>query len=132
MSQDEHGRLPFDIAAALADPAAYFTNPRDVLATPGLSDGFKLKLLRKWEEDERRRAAANGGRLSVARAASHAAGEVGEAGGGVRAAAGHAIEGVVALRHFIRAQPITAGLLLFGVGYLAGQVATSARGVRRR
>ena len=54
------GTSPIDIDTALADPATYFAEPRDVLAHPGISDKYKLKLLQRWEQDARLRAAAEG------------------------------------------------------------------------
>jgi len=47
-----------DIDAALANPSAYFSQPQDVLAYPGLSRELRLKLLRQWEEDARELAEA--------------------------------------------------------------------------
>src|SRR5271166_3016325 len=44
---------PIDIDAALANPSAFFAQPRDVLAHAGLSRELQLKLLRQWEQDAR-------------------------------------------------------------------------------
>jgi hypothetical protein len=41
----------FDLEAALADPAAAFAKPKDVVAHQGLSREAKIKLLRQWERD---------------------------------------------------------------------------------
>jgi hypothetical protein len=54
------GISPIDIDAALANPTAYFAEPQDVLAHSGISDKFKLKLLRQWEQDARQLAGAEG------------------------------------------------------------------------
>jgi len=54
MTQDSpQGASRIDIEAALANPSAYFTQPQDVLACPGLSRELQLKILRQWEEDAR-------------------------------------------------------------------------------
>ncbi len=52
--------------------------------------------------------------------------------GGLAAAARGTSEGVAELRDFIRAQPITAALLLLGLGYLAGRVAGASHAAARR
>jgi hypothetical protein len=49
-----------DISAALANPSAYFAQPRDVLAYPGMSNVLKLKLLHQWDHDARLLAEAEG------------------------------------------------------------------------
>ncbi len=51
---------------------------------------------------------------------------------GLAGAARGTREGVVELRDFIRAQPITAALLLLGLGYLAGRVAGASHAAARR
>jgi hypothetical protein len=53
MIEDKAAMLPIDIDAALANPSAYFDQPQDVLAHPGISKKFQLKLLRQWEYDAR-------------------------------------------------------------------------------
>jgi hypothetical protein len=59
MTQDTPGGpSPIDIDAALANPSAYFAQPQDVLAYPGLSRELQLKLLRQWEQDARELAEA--------------------------------------------------------------------------
>ena len=49
----------FDFRRAMADPSAYFSQPRDVLARRGLAYATKLRLLQVWEEDARRLAVAD-------------------------------------------------------------------------
>jgi hypothetical protein len=49
---------PFDLAAALRDPARYFSEPQDVVATTNLSRDAKLQLFDQWEHDARALAVA--------------------------------------------------------------------------
>ncbi len=60
MTADAPGTSPIDIDAALANPSAYFDQPRDVLAHSGISRKFQLKLLQQWEHDARLLADAEG------------------------------------------------------------------------
>lgn len=60
MTEQTAGASPIDIDAALANPSAYFDQPQDVLAHPGMSKKFRLKLLQQWEHDARLLAEAEG------------------------------------------------------------------------
>ena len=60
MTENTAGTSPIDIDAALANPTAYFDQPQDVLAHPGISRKFQLKLLQQWEHDARLLAEAEG------------------------------------------------------------------------
>lgn len=73
-------------------------------------------------------AAASGG--SIGEAARSVASGIGEAASQVQHAATQTREGVAEVRHFIRAQPITSALLIFGFGYLSGRVASAFHGGR--
>ena len=154
MTQDTpQGASRIDIDAALANPSAYFTQPQDVLACPGLSRELQLKILRQWEEDARELAEAEsegmgGGEESmlgrvrqalraldltqetvageaqapIAAAARSVAGGVQNAASQVQHGASQIQSGVIEIREVIRAQPITAALFMFAVGYLFGRL----------
>ena len=159
MTQDTpRGTSPIDIDAALANPSAYFAQPRDVLAHPGLPRELQLKLLRQWEQDARglaeaesegmgggeesmlgkvrealraldrpqetsmSDAVAGGAQASIGAAARSVAGGIREAASQVQYAASRTQGGVTEIREVIRAQPITAALLMFAFGYLFGRL----------
>ena len=139
MTQDTpQGASRIDIDAALANPSAYFTHPQDVLACPGLSRELQLKILRQWEQDARELAEAEsegmgGGEESMLGRVRQAlrtldltqetvAGEAQIAARRVRHAALQIQGGVTEIREVIRAQPITAALFMFAVGYLFGRL----------
>jgi hypothetical protein len=50
------GRI--DIGKALSDPAAIFSQPREIVGNPDLPRDIKLRLLRQWERDARALAVA--------------------------------------------------------------------------
>ena len=139
MTQDSpQGASRIDIEAALANPSAYFTQPQDVLACPGLSRELQLKILRQWEQDARELAEAEsegmgGGEESMLGRVRQAlrtldltqktvAGEAQIAASRVQHAASQIQGGVIEIREVIRAQPITAALFMFAVGYLFGRL----------
>jgi hypothetical protein len=64
---------------------------------------------------------------TIGDAARNVASGIGEAASQVQHAAAQTREGVAEVRQFIRAQPITAALLIFGFGYLSGRVASAFR-----
>lgn len=64
---------------------------------------------------------------TIGDAARSVASGIGEAASQVQHAAMQTREGVAEVRQFIRAQPITAALLIFGFGYLSGRVASAFR-----
>src|SRR5271165_6947031 len=147
MTQDTlRDTSPIDIDAALANPSAYFAQPWEVLAHPGLSRELQLKLLNQWEQDARGLAEAEsegmgGGeesmlarvlhaldhpqetsmndtetgraQASIGAAARSVAGGFQEAASRVQHAASRTQGGVTEIREVIRAQPITAVLLIF-------------------
>lgn len=43
--------MPVNLDAVIADPAAFFTQPQDILGDPRFSREIKLKILRQWERD---------------------------------------------------------------------------------
>ena len=45
------GTAQVDFEAALQDPKAFFSEPRDVVDHPELSRERKLAILRRWEQD---------------------------------------------------------------------------------
>ena len=45
------GTVQVDFEAALQDPTAFFSKPRDVVNHPKLSREKKLAILRRWEQD---------------------------------------------------------------------------------
>ena len=45
------GTAQVDFEAALQDPTAFFSEPRDVVDRPELSRERKLAILRRWEQD---------------------------------------------------------------------------------
>jgi hypothetical protein len=139
MTQDSpQGASRIDIEAALANPSAYFTQPQDVLACPGLSRELQLKILRQWEQDARELAEAEsegmgGGEESMLGRVRQAlrtldltpkavAGEAQIAASRAKHAASQIQGGVIEIREVIRAQPITAALFMFAVGYLFGRL----------
>ena len=139
MTQDTpQGASRIDIEAALANPSAYFTQPQDVLACPGLSRELQLKILRQWEQDARELAEAEsegmgGGEESMLGRVRQAlrtldltpktvAGEAQIAASRAKHAASQIQGGVIEIREVIRAQPITAALFMFAVGYLFGRL----------
>ena len=139
MTQDTpQGASRIDIDAALANPSAYFTQPQDVLAYSGLSRELQLKILRQWEQDARELAEAEsegmgGGEESMLGRVRQAlrtldltpktvAGEAQIAASRAKHAASQIQGGVIEIREVIRAQPITAALFMFAVGYLFGRL----------
>lgn len=159
MIQDKpRGASPIDIDAALANPSAYFAQPRDVLADPRLPRELQLKLLNQWEQDARGLAEAEsegmgggeesmlarvrqalraldrpqetsmngtvtgGAQASIRAAARSVAGGLQEAASRLQDAASRTQGGVTEIREVIRAQPITAALLIFALGYLFGRL----------
>ena len=159
MTQDTPGDTSsIDIDAALANPSAYFAQPRDVLAHPRLSRELQLKLLNQWEQDARGFAQAEsegmgggeesmlarvrqalraldypqetnmndtvtgGAQASIRAAARSVADGLQKASSRVQHAASRTQGGVTEIREVIRAQPITAALLIFALGYLFGRL----------
>ncbi|HME22758.1 MAG TPA: hypothetical protein VKI44_15725 [Acetobacteraceae bacterium] len=159
MTQDTPGDTSaIDIDAALANPSAYFAQPRDVLAHPRLSRELQLKLLNQWEQDARGLAQAEsegmggeeesmlarvrqalraldhpqetsmndtvtgGAQASIGAAARSVAGGLQKASSRVQHAASRTQGGVTEIREVIRAQPITAALLILALGYLFGRL----------
>jgi hypothetical protein len=47
-----------DIDKALLDPAAFFSEPNDIVRAPGLGRDLKLRLLEQWEREARALAVA--------------------------------------------------------------------------
>ena len=47
-----------DIDKALLDPAAVFSEPEEIVRTPGLARDLKLRLLEQWEREARALAVA--------------------------------------------------------------------------
>jgi hypothetical protein len=152
MTAETAGASPIDIDAALINPSAYFDQPQDVLAHPGMSRKFQLKLLQQWEHDARLLAEAEGegmgggeesmlGRVrqalrtleaseaqaSIGTGARNVAGGLAEAASHVRHAGSRTQERVTEFRAFMRAQPITGALLMFVFGYLVGRIAGGRR-----
>jgi len=52
------GTAQVDFEAALQDPKAFFSEPRDVVDHPELSRERKLAILRRWEQDALRLSAS--------------------------------------------------------------------------
>jgi hypothetical protein len=48
MSKSE---MPVDLDTVMADPAAFFAQPQDVVGDPRFSHESKMKILRQWERD---------------------------------------------------------------------------------
>ena len=137
-----------DISAALANPSAYFAQPRDVPAYPGMSNVLKLKLLHQWDHDARLLAEAEGegmgggeesmlGRVRQTlrqleasmdtMESSAVASGVEEPEIEAQHAAARTPKRTIEFRALIRLRPIAGALLMFALGYLVGRIAGRKR-----
>jgi hypothetical protein len=135
-----------DLGAVLADPAAAFAQPQDVLTDARFSPEIKLKILRQWERDAHNLAVADnegmsGGEESMHGRVLHAIRSLEESAGqdqtqtqgkSDRSASRpdnsytgltNALETVACqLLNNTRRQPLAALLIAAGIGYLWGRV----------
>lgn len=135
-----------DLDAVLADPAASFAQPQDVLTDARFSPEIKLKILRQWERDAHNLAVADnegmsGGEESMQGRVLHALRSVEESAGqdqtqtqrkSARSASrpGHSYKGLMnavesvgcQLLNNTRQQPLAALMIAAGMGYLWARV----------
>jgi hypothetical protein len=100
-------------------------------------EGGEPNMLRRVREalatlEERGEAAMRDAPSTIRNAARTVTGGVQNAASRVREGAAHTRDGVGEVRAVIRAQPITAGLLIFAFGYIVGRLGTLVPGGHRR
>ena len=133
----------FDYRRAMANPSAYFAQPKDVLARRGLSRSTKLRLLRQWEQDARGLAVAEAEGMSGGEESMHGrvlaaiqmleeGGQAGRYWDGLKSCLCAAMGATNRIIQGTREQPVAGLILAATVGYAAGRLRPRGRSAVNR